>query len=125
MNVMIGSWKMPLANFSKHFSKPLFQNTFQTLFQNTFPNTFQNSRKNGCSLNKIDVLFSCYEKAKKIPKRQMKNHHDFRRSKKRTTKRNLPALSYIPYEENCYDKHMQSKDPPRRWSDYDFGSLGR
>ena len=48
------------------------------------------------------------------------------RRREDVTKRNLPALSYIPflYEEKIrYDKHMQSKDPPRRWSDYDFGSL--
>ena len=48
------------------------------------------------------------------------------RRREDVTKRNLPALSYIPflYEEKIrYEKHMQSKDPPRRWSDYDFGSL--
>ena len=48
------------------------------------------------------------------------------RRKEDVTKRNLSALSYIPflYEEKIrYDKHVQSKDPPRRWSDYDFGSL--
>ena len=41
-------------------------------------------------------------------------------------RRKEDALSYIPflYEEKIrYEKHMQSKDPPRRWSDYDFGSL--
>lgn len=41
-------------------------------------------------------------------------------------RRKEDALSYIPflYEEKIrYDRHVQSKDPPRRWSDYDFGSL--
>ena len=42
------------------------------------------------------------------------------------TKKSLPALSYVPFlqeEKNRYNKHVQSKDPPRCWSHYEIGAL--
>jgi len=62
--------------------------------------------------------------AKKQMKKIIKTFEERRRED--VTKKNLPALSYIPflYEEKIrYDKHMQSKNPPRCWSEYNLGSL--
>ena len=42
------------------------------------------------------------------------------------TKKSLPALSYVPFlqeEKIRYNKHVQSRDPPRCWSHYEIGAL--
>ena len=43
-----------------------------------------------------------------------------------TFEEEVPALSYVPFlqeEKNRYNKHAQSKDPPRCWSHYEIGTL--
>lgn len=43
-----------------------------------------------------------------------------------TFEEEVAALSYVPFlleEKNRYNKHVQSKDPPRCWSHYEIGAL--
>ena len=43
-----------------------------------------------------------------------------------TFEEEVPALSYVPFlqeEKIRYNKHVQSKDPPRCWSHYEIGAL--
>ena len=56
----------------------------------------------------------------------MMTFEEKRREDRRGNKKNLPALSYVPFlqeEKIRYNKHVQSKDPPRCWSYYEIGAL--
>jgi hypothetical protein len=78
MNVMIGSWKIPLANFSK------------TLFPKF-------SKKNRMFLvTKLTCFFLVMRKQKEdTQKANEKNHNDFRRSKKRGRDEKEPSRAVL------------------------------